>query len=750
MSTKTTGKLYDNFKVMPGRRECPDPFVLRFDSKYYLYFTCGGRKMYAYESEDLIDFKLVKNGILEEGVIYDYDQDENHPESETPFAPEVCYYDGFFYMIASPSGNGHYIFKSESPCGPFKCISKNLGRKIDGSFFLDSDQKIYIYGAFDDGIKIYSVSDDFMEIGKDETFIPNAKLGHWTEGPYMLKREGKYYLTYCGAHFLSKDYRVDYCMANDGSDLMDASSYKRKETVLISTEGDFYGLGHSCTVLGPDLDSYFMVYHNLTDNGRYYNMSRLSFGPDGFILNGVRKNDIPYVESAYTIKNGDNLIDMNGAYLVDKSTEETYSVEFNNVGTGRMLFAYFDDEHYSYIEFAGKTIRVGNHIYEDKVLREVVLRHPFRTDVLHSFFIQYKNRRLLLSFDHMELFHDLNFAFGSGFVGYQYKNGFSKISSTSISGYAFGSSEETYSKGNIILGTSFDRSMSVSRLDRNQSAHLPKSRLLYHFYVAESGDYSFYFTHLSDFRIIYDLIFDHDTFFDLDTLDDPEAIMDSEYLRTKMLNIWLEKGEHVLEIQSDDMLCFKSIDYEKKTEPKTFDLLALNKDELIFRNLGESEDYANIDTTDKKSFAILTKESFSDCLVTASLEIKNIKDGGSINLFLNEKYYCENFIEDGDTKDNPNSYTGITFSLENGSLKLKKTDFNYTEVLETLDVFTLNGNVEMSISIRGNIVECFLNGEKRLSHSLRIGNLNGGIGLLTYEADVIVKSLKTRNNRTKL
>ena len=63
--------------------------------------------------------------------------DPNRPASQTPFAPEVIYFNGMFYMISSPSGNGHYVFESESPEGPFSAISGNIGKSIDGSYFID-------------------------------------------------------------------------------------------------------------------------------------------------------------------------------------------------------------------------------------------------------------------------------------------------------------------------------------------------------------------------------------------------------------------------------------------------------------------------------------------------------------------------------------------------------------------------------------------------------------------------------------
>ena len=36
------------------------------------------------------------------------------------FAPEVIYYKGWFYMCESRRGQGHFLFRSANPNGPFE------------------------------------------------------------------------------------------------------------------------------------------------------------------------------------------------------------------------------------------------------------------------------------------------------------------------------------------------------------------------------------------------------------------------------------------------------------------------------------------------------------------------------------------------------------------------------------------------------------------------------------------------------
>ena len=50
------------------------------------------------------------------------------------------------------------------------------------------------------------------------------------------------------------------------------------DTIIMSLTDDFYGLGHSSTFLGPNLDSYFICYHDMNPSGvRTVNISRLLF-----------------------------------------------------------------------------------------------------------------------------------------------------------------------------------------------------------------------------------------------------------------------------------------------------------------------------------------------------------------------------------------------------------------------------------------------------------------------------------------
>ncbi|OPH57014.1 glycoside hydrolase [Paenibacillus ferrarius] len=247
-----------------------DPYILRFDGKYYLYCSTKDRRVgvKAWSSDDLVNWRY--EGLVTEEAV-----------SEGAYAPEVVYWNGLFYMYTSPAGKGHYVLQSDKPTGPFVKKTDNLGFTIDGSVFIDDDEKWYFTHAKFGGIMASPMSDPYT-IEMDKQL--NVSLGHWTEGSMIIKRNGRYFITYTGNHVFSKGYRVNYGVNHDSP--IGTYTIPQNNPILISTADDFNGLGHSATVMGPDLDSYYIVYHNLIGRSaegppvRKLNLDRLVFNGD--------------------------------------------------------------------------------------------------------------------------------------------------------------------------------------------------------------------------------------------------------------------------------------------------------------------------------------------------------------------------------------------------------------------------------------------------------------------------------------
>ncbi|MDD3818277.1 MAG: glycoside hydrolase family 43 protein [Actinomycetota bacterium] len=231
-----------------------DPFVLRYNGKYYLY--CTNPDIRCWSSDNLVDWEL-------EGPTINSD---TFP-SLVPFAPEVVYWNGVFYMYTSPNGMGHYVLKSKSATGPFYAVTGNIAHCIDGSVFIDDDGKWYFYWADESGILGCEMNSP-TEFG--EVVNTGAYMHGWTEGPMVVKENGIYYMTYTGNHYLSKGYRI-----NAAKSRHPLKGYKdcSCNPIIVHTEEPWVGLGHSSTVYGPDMLTRYIFYHNINpDRSRDLNI----------------------------------------------------------------------------------------------------------------------------------------------------------------------------------------------------------------------------------------------------------------------------------------------------------------------------------------------------------------------------------------------------------------------------------------------------------------------------------------------
>ncbi|MFA9464382.1 MAG: glycoside hydrolase family 43 protein [Velocimicrobium sp.] len=241
------GRMRTYHNPIAKKGDFADPFVLRYNGKYYLY--CTNPDIRCWSSDDLLEWKL-------EGATIDEDEFKDL----VPFAPEVIYADGKFYMYTSPSGFGHYVLASERPTGPFRKISPNVQHAIDGTVFIDDDGNWYFYWAGDEGIWGCEMKSP-TEFG--EPVLTGATMYGWTEGPLIYKRDGIYYMTYTGNHYLSKGYRIN---AASSSHPLEGYVDEVYNPVIIHTQDEVVGLGHSSTVIGPDLVSNYIVYHNMNED----------------------------------------------------------------------------------------------------------------------------------------------------------------------------------------------------------------------------------------------------------------------------------------------------------------------------------------------------------------------------------------------------------------------------------------------------------------------------------------------------
>lgn len=249
-----------------------DPHVMLVDGTYYMYPTTHGRGYDVWTSTDLVNwmprgsvFKAARGGAWAPDVFHNKRGDgkfylyytDNNPDAPQP----------------GPFGKQVGVAVSDSPLGPFEDKKVLAKGSIDGHLFQDDDGKYYFYYVeIIDGFKIFAqrMADPLTKEGKPvEVLHPTEpwemKSGHVTEGPFMLKHNGTYYLTYSGTGADSPNYGIGY--ATSKSPL---GPFKKSPDNPIAHRGDgIYGPGHHCIVTGPD-GKMWMIYHQKYDEGTNY------------------------------------------------------------------------------------------------------------------------------------------------------------------------------------------------------------------------------------------------------------------------------------------------------------------------------------------------------------------------------------------------------------------------------------------------------------------------------------------------
>ncbi len=190
-----------------------DPFILAYEGSYYLYATTAQDGILVQRSDDLQHWQVMG---------YCLKRGQSVIGNGGFWAPEITVKDGKLYMVYV--ADEHLaIAVANSPLGPF--TQEKLGwlserNAIDGHFFFDDDGKAYLYYVrFQKGniICCAPLSDDLLTLKEEEETVLLTPQDEWEkqmanvcEGPFVLKRNGVYYLTYSGSHTASKDYAIGY------------------------------------------------------------------------------------------------------------------------------------------------------------------------------------------------------------------------------------------------------------------------------------------------------------------------------------------------------------------------------------------------------------------------------------------------------------------------------------------------------------------------------------------------------------
>lgn len=273
--------------VNPVLDDFADPDVLLYDGVYYMYGTMGpGYKVYS--STDLVNWEY--RGQCMENNFWGWENNGLY------WAPDVEYHNGKFYMVCSI--NQHLgIAVADSPLGPFIADETYLfPSTIDGNLFIDDDGQAYlyyvsnrpgveygIYGAkfdlethqVDLATEVCVINDtEKWETYDDENIPYESQV---CEGPYMLKHNGLYYLTYSGSDYKSVNYAVGYGVSK--SPLGPFEKYKGNPIHIGNSA--VHGTAHHCFT--ETLDGELLIVYHQHKNVNEVELRKISIDKARFV-----------------------------------------------------------------------------------------------------------------------------------------------------------------------------------------------------------------------------------------------------------------------------------------------------------------------------------------------------------------------------------------------------------------------------------------------------------------------------------
>jgi len=269
----------------------PDPGVVRLkdESGWILVATSNHVKRHQnttafpiYFSEDLVNWEP-------RGHVF---TSSNWPTwaAGRMWAPEIHYVSGSDrYIVYFTAGDdedklnvGAAVATSSNPFGPYQDIGQplivdenSMAGALDPHYFFDSSsKKQYLIWKEDDPlhpslIKIRQLNDDGISFRGDEvTILRNTLSGERlvTEAPWMMYKDGYYFLFYSSAWYFEEKYHIRVAKAKSIT-----GPYVKRRLPVLETNWDEYKQGVNTTWIGPghgsvvsNGDQWWMIYHAWT------------------------------------------------------------------------------------------------------------------------------------------------------------------------------------------------------------------------------------------------------------------------------------------------------------------------------------------------------------------------------------------------------------------------------------------------------------------------------------------------------
>ena len=273
-----------------------DPEAVVFGKEYWIYPTWSRPYdeqlfMDAFSSKDLVHWTRHERVLAKENISW---------LSRALWAPSVIERDGTYYIYFGANDmhekgeGGIGVAVADNPAGPFKdalghpLIDEviNGAQPIDQFVFKDDDGTYYMYYGGWRHCNMVKLGNDLTSLVpfEDGTMFKEITPKGYVEGPFMLKRDGKYYFMWSEGGWTGPDYHVAYAISDSPY-----GPFERIGTILESDTSIATGAGHHSVIKGRGKDEYYIVYHrhpldSYDGNDRVVCIERMYFDTDGKIL----------------------------------------------------------------------------------------------------------------------------------------------------------------------------------------------------------------------------------------------------------------------------------------------------------------------------------------------------------------------------------------------------------------------------------------------------------------------------------
>lgn len=245
-----------------------DPEGIIYDDLYWIYPTYSDK----YENQiffDCFSSPDLVNWTKHERIL---DSTEIKWAKRAMWAPAVFRKDNRYYFVFGANDvhegeiGGIGIAVSDRPEGPYKdLLGKPLineivngAQPIDQFVFLDDDGTYYMYYGGWKHCNIVKLNDDFTGLvpHEDGSIYKEVTPENYVEGPFMFKKNGKYYFMWSEGGWTGPDYSVAYAIADSPY-----GPFNREEVILQQDSTIATGAGHHSVIHIPGTEEYYIVYH---------------------------------------------------------------------------------------------------------------------------------------------------------------------------------------------------------------------------------------------------------------------------------------------------------------------------------------------------------------------------------------------------------------------------------------------------------------------------------------------------------